>query len=127
MSTSKLIKFVQQLAEDGYAVTYVSSPGVSIGYNLYLRKPIAPEYKLAQVCRTISLSTLKTVASGYEDYLIYELDCMRKEIELMEQKCVGRKQRKNGLEIEEMFIDPDEDDDPDREKPWSYENMAHYR
>lgn len=111
MSTSSLIKFVQQLVNNGYSVTFAPSPGICPSCNLYLRKPIAPEYKLAEVSRTISFSTLQVV-KDYESYLIYELGSMRAEMERMERiyTDTGRSQRKAGLEIIEAFVDEFEEE-----------------
>lgn len=112
MSTSNLIKFVQQLVEHGYSVTFAPSPGIYPSCNLYLCKPIAPDYKLAQVSRTTSFLTLQTV-EDYESYLIYELGSMRAELERMEKihTDTGRSQRRAGLEIVEAFFNLDDEEE----------------
>lgn len=99
-----MLNLMMNLMDQGFDIHFHRQADIPDTYKLVMSKKIPNSSRI--ITRTEDFRGTYVSDDGIE--LEHILECLRKEIELMEKNLVGRKQRKTGLEIVETFVDEEE-------------------
>lgn len=101
-----MLNLMMNLMDQGFDIHFHRQVDMPNTYKLVMGKTAPNSSRV--ITRMAFFHSAYVSDDGIE--LEHILECLRKEIELMEKKLVGRSQRKAGLEIIEAFVDEFEEE-----------------